>query len=312
MLKAICLAIAGAGLASTASFAQDVAPERFAVDGDRLTANASILYMGRSDPDDDLIFTYNGTASEFRGDDLDLDFSQGFQADVTVQVDPRWDVGVRGIFIGHGTSDALGTSNGFFRTSPATAFAAPTLEVDFDSNLASGEANVGYDLGYNIRVFGGPRYLNFSEDVTITSPTVFTVGAETDNDLYGGQIGVSANWRKGRFVFDALAKGGVFYNRTSNEVYAEQPIGARIGTFSGDYDHTSYMIEGAVGTRFDLTEYVSLSAGYNFLWLANVATSTAQFPKAGLLTSGNGQQTSGIELDDVLFHGFRAGLTVRF
>jgi len=135
-----------------------------------------------------------------------------------------------------------------------------------------------------------------------THLTVIDIDAE--NDLWGGQIGVAGEFfQYSGLSLDGWAKGGYFANNISTEGEVTQQIGPnfdadeddRKGTFSTDF---------GINANYNITPSLKLSLGYHLLWIEEVATSIEQVPA---LDPVNG--TGSVITNDVLFNGFRGGIT---
>lgn len=177
-----------------------------------------------------------------------------------------------------------------------------------------GEANLGYRLNDTWQLLGGVRYISLSEDILVTpamAVPAFAVGWGANNLMAGGQIGVEGAWTSGKFSVDAALKAGLFNNHINTSAFAEHPIGNALGTATGSFNRIAYSIEGAIAARYKLTQNASVSAGYQLLYLDNVALASDQLSHAPTLTGG-AQSMGGVALGGVLYHGLKVGLSVQF
>jgi hypothetical protein len=189
--------------------------------------------------------------------------------------------------------------------------ATGSLHVDLSSRLWGAEANVRHLLccgcGYRFDLLAGFRYLQLDEDLQIsedllTAPDfgMGTPGAErfantrfqvfdrfqTRNQFYGGQLGATAELRRGRWSLDVTGKVALgsthqVVNITGSEFLtfpgSATPqafqggllaLSSNIGSFSRD--RFSVVPEVGVTVGYNVTEQLRVFAGYNFLYWTNV------------------------------------------
>jgi hypothetical protein len=154
---------------------------------------------------------------------------------------------------------------------------------------------------YRVSLIAGFRFLNLDEDLTITerltllptAPPPFVPGStitvtdrfETRNWFYGPQVGVRAEWWRGRNFVNVLGK--VALGVTHQEVIASgtttfttpggasvtQPGGLLVqATNAGSRSRNRFSVVPEIGINVgrQLTDRLSVFAGYSFLYWSNV------------------------------------------
>lgn len=141
----------------------------------------------------------------------------------------------------------------------------------YRSNLHSTEVNLRRQWTDSLTVLGGFRWVEMGDDLN-------GVG-DTNNHMYGGQLG--AEWlvwdRGGPFTLTTGVKAGIFYNRADFVSVAGQTR----------TDHTAFVGEWDIISRYQLTDRWTLRAGYQLLWLEGVATMDNQQVGNPVNTSGS-------------------------
>ena len=307
--------VGGFVMATQAALADDSFEARHNGLEPAVSIDISAIYMTRSAPASRGLFTTNGGAATFNANQLGFDWRAGLDASLALRLAQRWNLEFRGLFPGDFRSSMNVTAiGGAFLTTPVTGYGTPALAITYESAMRSGEANVRYRLNDTWQFLGGARFINLAEDIyTITpvAPPVFAVGWGARNMLSGGQIGVEGAWTSGKFSVDAALKAGLFNNHINTSAFAEQPIGNALGTATGSFNRIAYSIEGAIAARYKLTQNASVSAGYQLLYLDNVALASDQLSQAPNLIGG-AQSMGGVALGGVLYHGLTVGLSVQF
>ncbi len=151
----------------------------------------------------------------------------------------------------------------------------------------------------------GFRYLHVGDTVSVTEDltalgaasrvtpgTTFVVNDRfsTSNDFYGGVIGLSGERRYGSFFVGgkvSVALGGVVQSTTIDGSTAIGGIVQSGGLLAlpsniGTYRRSAFAVMPEVGARlgFQVTEQARVYAGYNFLYLSNVARAGDQIDQS--------------------------------
>ena len=235
---------------------------------------------------------------------------------------------------------------------------AGTARERLSRNLTSVEVNAYGTRGRNDRggleFLGGFRWLNLSEEFQFTTSSPFIppqapdIWLTTDrfdarNNFYGLQAGVRGQWDWGRFSANGALKVGLgaMVQRVDvdgflqTDDFSGQPgtlqrfVGGYFALPSniGRYSRTVFGVlpEAQVGAAYAVAPWLSVSAGYSFLYTNNVARPGNQINRnlnttqsvswtGELLLNPKGPAQPSFDFEGSSFyaHGFNAGLTFRF
>jgi hypothetical protein len=192
---------------------------------------------------------------------------------------------------------------------------ADTHQIDYDTNLHSIEISVrrhfGNWRGVNIGGIAGPRYLALDEGFTLTSYDsgggVGRYRILADNEMFGGQLGVTFEKPMGPLSFAAQAKGGLYFN------YAEQNTLVTNGgvleiSASQEVEHTSSVFEAGFSIGYNPNAHFGISAGYEAMHLGGVALAPAQMATINAAGAFSDINHSG----SALYHGAKLKAILRF
>ena len=207
------------------------------------------------------------------------------------------------------------------------------------TNLYSAEVNGRLDLSSRVTALAGFRWLELNDKLqgTLTPadrtapkwkqtcpfcdifhitpdgpagdyPPFWTTS--TTNNLYGVQVGVDAKLLElGRFSLDGLIKIGLFDNNAAQitGVSLEKVVRPTAATTS----HPAFVSEASLQLKYQLTKELALTAGYEALWLDDVALAPGQIQET--YTSASGVRALGVNCEsNVLFQGATFGLEYSF
>ena len=196
-------------------------------------------------------------------------------------------------------------------------FMADQVDVRYTSLLNSAEASFVHccgDCNHSLEWLAGFRYIDLSERITMTAfdsaESTTTYRVKATNDLYGAQLGARTRYRTGCWSWEATTKGGVYGNFMEQR---QAPIidfpdfefrSARGGSesdvaFVGDLNLTSI---------YQITRVWGLRAGYNLIWIEDVALAPAQLDFTNVAGSGTGLATG----DSLFLHGANFGIEARW
>ncbi|MHB8974480.1 MAG: hypothetical protein ACYC3X_26815 [Pirellulaceae bacterium] len=190
---------------------------------------------------------------------------------------------------------------------------------DCSSRFYNAEVNARWNLWRRVTVLAGFRWVNLSEDLQGTLPPQRTVpfwDTQTKNNLYGFQIGAEGNlFERGRFSIGCTGKAGVFDNR-AEETTTVSIYRLLFGEFDST-DHVAFVGEVGVRCKCQVTQQLSLRAGYEAIWLQRVALAPGQIPETVAHGSHLPQeiylQPLGVNCGSgVFYHGATAGLEYSF
>jgi hypothetical protein len=201
-------------------------------------------------------------------------------------------------------------------------FGADTVDARYSSDLHSFEANsvccvCGCDSCVHCRSIewlSGWRYLNFSEDFSISSfddaEGTTEYSAETDNHLLGGQIGLRYRQCHGRWSWESTAKAGLYVNymEQSQAPIIDFPAFVFRDRQGGDDTRLAFVGDLNLTAIYQLTHTLGLRFGYNLIWLEGVALAPDQLDFTNAPNSGKEVRDGG----GVLLHGVNAGVEARW
>ena len=161
----------------------------------------------------------------------------------------------------------------------------------------------------------GFRYVDLSETFGIAGERriqglletgVYNV--QTDNDLYGAQLGLRMRRCLGRFSGEVTGKAGIYYNDASQSQYIVDYPNIVLRNEQADDDGAAFMGELNVSGIYRLTSAWGLRAGYNLIWIEGVALAPDQLDFSAQIPAGNQLSHSG----GVFLHGVNIGLEARW
>jgi hypothetical protein len=185
------------------------------------------------------------------------------------------------------------------------------LAIDSTSELWGVEANVlccaCRGCGWRVSWLAGPRFLSLRESLTITevinpinpadplAGSTFTAVDRftTSNQFYGVQAGVEGRWLLGRWTVDGRAKLALGVTSQSVDVQGGQSVVGAVNpdprpggllalpSNSGPRSRGTFGVVPEVGVSlgYYVTDWMRLSAGYNFLFWSNVARPGGQIDR---------------------------------
>jgi len=193
-----------------------------------------------------------------------------------------------------------------------SGFPVPPADFYYSSSLHSTEFNLRRDWTDRVNLLAGFRWVELHEETGFQGPPGLVQNNNTDNHMYGFQIG--ADWlawdRGGPFTVTAGAKAGIYYNRADYDASLRRNFPAAVGgpplIGSARKDHTAFLGELAVTGAYRLNDNWAVLAGYQLLWIEGVATAdaTAVDLAAGIAAVN----TSG----SPFYHGATVGVELRY
>ena len=159
----------------------------------------------------------------------------------------------------------------------------------------------------------GARYLQLDEDFHLAmtkGSNKSTYVIDSDNRLYGGQVGADIQWNPtDNLSWDLMGKAGVFYNKLGQNTNVRDINNTTtLRKYSRSGDNTGFLGEAAVMVSYQLGTYFNIHLGYQFLYLAGVSLAPRQFtlnntPLLKCRLSKNGK---------LIMHGAFAGINIGF
>jgi hypothetical protein len=161
----------------------------------------------------------------------------------------------------------------------------------------------------------GFRWVQWDQSLALESVpsavgSVQRIDADTDNDLYGGQIGADLNlWNAGgRLTVNGISKAGVFYNDADQRTAGIDAIGAAWGPAIGNADRVAFFGEVGAYATLAVTRWLAWRTGYSCFWLGGVAVPANQLAFVDPTVATAPINTSG----SVFLHGVSTGLEARW
>jgi hypothetical protein len=186
---------------------------------------------------------------------------------------------------------------------------ATAINNSYISRLNSGEINWRTHSTNWFSWLVGFRWVELTEDLesrlTFPDATANTMW-QTNNHLYGAQTGADIKlWdRGGVFWADSFVRAGIFGNHATNTFNLTQTVGPPFNTTQTS-GQTAFVGEVGLTGNLRLTDWLSLRAGYEVLWLDGVAVASDQVPATNIFTN-NGIDTT----NSLFYHGALVGATV--
>lgn len=207
----------------------------------------------------------------------------------------------------------------------------------------------GIQGGYRLYGLAGYRYLRLDEGLSISEALVSTNSGgviplgttfdvtddfQTDSEFHGVDLGLSAQWRRGRWTLDVLGKAAlgnttntVSINGSTTTSIPNGPTTTNAGgllaqaTNIGTYDDDQFSVVPEVGVNlgYNITPRLRALVGYTFLYWTNVvrpgdqidlSLNPSQFPPGTL----NGEPRPAFSFNDSDFwaQGLNFGAEYRF
>ena len=287
------------------------------------TIRLNAVRLWRTDPDNATLVTEldpPGGTTYLNANQFDFSAASGVELDVIRHNvgDTGWDlqgiafnvdnmqdsvptIPVTGAFVQYITPFGS-TQDGFMRSS-------------YESSLLSLELNARRQVGPEwLTLLAGVRYLQLDEELLIdisyddgdggTNPVNHRINST--NDLFGFQLGGEASlFENERWVVSALGKVGFYANRSGNSVLINHTFGPAPFTSEDDTVNPAFVSEAGLAAGYRITDYLSLRAKYQLLWVNDVALASDQVASSDPAFGGG---TADVALDDVFFQSLFLGL----
>ena len=188
-------------------------------------------------------------------------------------------------------SEQLPTTSGGYRETTHGIFCCPsntplnTAGGTLASSLQSFELNRRFPTDGGWQWLTGFRWVQWNEQLDLSSTTIGNdidrYATDTFNDLYGWQagadsilLGLGGPWR-----LEGLGKAGVYYNQAAQRSAWSttdggiSPQSLAVGT---DVGRVAFVGELGLTGVYDITDWLSVRAGYAIFWLGGIATAPNQ------------------------------------
>lgn len=220
---------------------------------------------------------------------------------------------------------------------PVSLFGPGSITATADTFTIGGEANLRYNASRSEfgrwDLFAGYRYLHLRDGVTVATDRFVPIPADgaalrvqvsdqfrSRNEFHGPQVGLAGSHR----LFDRLTFStrlsvamGVTYSDVRLSGATVSPLGTSAvgllvgGTNAGRHTSTDFAVIPAADARFgyDVTDWLRVSAGYNFTYWSSVRRAADQIDRT-LLAPGRPAYRG--DTTDYWVQGVLLGVEVRY
>ncbi len=274
--------------------------------------NINALALNRSTPDGGAIVSSNpGSVPFLSADDLDFDMSPGIDASIGFNAFANESFEARLMYSKTDGENSF-VSPGNFIGVGFTGPGGTTFVSDFSTTFGSAELNWRHSINDQLTVLAGLRALEVKDSFgTVLNNNVATGLYDGKNKLYGAQIGAQMSFLDDSSPFQLMLSGkvGAYANRSSAGIKEFQGNNF-IGSFeSGTDTKTSYVAEIGLTAGYQLSESLTLTAGYEAVWLDSLALASNAASESMLNPS---LLRNSIFRDDLWLHGASIGLQISF
>lgn len=246
---------------------------------------AGAIFLNRSNPSSAEIATYNSLPF-IDAAQIGLNWGTGYELSATRSAgDAFCEIRFFSVDEIQGSTTNVSPVGGIIEIGGQFYFGVPStlFQTNYASTFLSAEVNCGTQVGPNLAVVFGFRYIQLDEQLItyydIVSPE--SVSTIVNNDLFGLQLGaIGTLFQSGNLRADFYLKAGVYHNeseRTQANNFLTTNVDGSNATFVGDIGLT---------LTYQLTPRLAITGGYqlmwlnSFLWLDGVATASdeSEFP----------------------------------
>jgi hypothetical protein len=286
----------------------------------RLYTEIEAIFYGRSTVSGNQTIVLNQDTGQTLEDtnDLQFDFIGGPKVLVSLLIDPvqALQFGYFGLHTWRDSDTIRGDNDlsipGDLAFATLDFFDADIMQVAYKSDFDSYEANYAHAWRGPVSLLVGFRYLHFRESFGLVA-TDFDAGTsgyliESENFLYGGQVGARGKWIRGSWMWQLVGKGGLFGDVCNQRNYvADFDNSFVIRDAQGSDSQFAVMTEINASVVWQMSKHFAFRAGYNFMWINNVALATSQLDFSDTATSGQG-----VSFDGVILHGVNFGVEMHW
>jgi hypothetical protein len=271
---------------------------------------AGAVILTRDNPDEVVLARPMGGLIQISGGE---DFNFGHAGGPDISLERALDNGPNSIefrYFGglEWTSEADYGVTGDIQIGPINLPLAIDVTADYLSRLNSTEFNFRHQHSDRVTWLTGFRIIELHEelsyDVDFVVPNLSGVSWNTDNHLWGTQVGADLQlWRLGGpLSVNGIFKAGVYGNNSDND-FTFDVLGTPIVEGTADDNRVAFVGEIGVTTAYQLTEHFALRGGYQLLWIDQVTLASNQAQVMLDTLDVNAINASG----DVFYHGALVG-----
>lgn len=261
----------------------------------------------------------------------------------------NWNIWARGQLIGNWSSSAHAditpesptipgsVTLGYLNNIPTFAHRMSTITADYSSDIWSVDLNLEKQVSRKTKLLAGLRYINIKEELRLrdglgdgcirnflgfctpiaNADELLDIVNRADNKMYGAQIGVDQKLIENENGF-AIGVQGIL-GVAINDMKTSARGGFRSSAFSlttinaeAQSRELSLFAEGNLSASYEVTDNILLDLGYRALWLQETAGVVRAIPNLDPTPGSMAAEASRVQTDDMLLHGGRLGLKVRF
>jgi hypothetical protein len=183
---------------------------------------------------------------------------------------------------------------------PQSGTGIATVNINYLSRLNSTEINYRDAPNEWISLLAGFRWIELHEELRADADfgaNLGNIGWNTDNHLYGGQLGAEVNLfdRGGPFTALAWFKGGLYGNDADNNFSFNPTVGPHIN-FTNQRGQLAGVGDIAFTGSYQVTRHMSIRTGYQLLMIDGVALASEQIFVTNPITR------RGIDVDGFAFY----------
>ncbi len=190
---------------------------------------------------------------------------------------------------------------------PLFGLGVANIDSVYTSRLYSTEANLRHRSSDRLSWLIGFRWVQVHENLDFNADfggNQAVINDNTDNNLYGGQIGI--DWRVfdrgGPFKIDSVFKAGIFGNSADNTFGVTQAIGPAFGAGQSK-GQVAFVGEIGLTGVYQWTDHIAVRGGYQVLWVEGIAVASDQLTAVDVLNASGINTTGGI-----FYHGALASI----
>jgi hypothetical protein len=271
---------------------------------------AGAVILTRSRPDQVVLARPVGGLIQISGGE---DFDFGWTGGPDVSIERRLGDGPNSVEVRYfgaldWTSQVEYGATGDIQIGPIDIPLAIDVDATYQSKLNSTEINWRHQRSDRFTWLTGFRIIEVSEtmnyDVDFIVPNLTGVNWNTNNHLYGAQVGADlALWRlSGPLSMNGLFKAGIYGNDCDNDFtfsILDTPI------IDGGASDNPVAFVGEIGltSAYQVTPHFAIRGGYQLLWISEVALASDQAQLALNTLDVDTINSSG----DVFYHGALVG-----
>jgi len=215
-------------------------------------------------------------------DDLDSDFDPGWRLTAIRDLDACTALEISFLAIDSWNSSGSAEGDDIFITVPGTQVPGNgTATFDYSTSFYSTEINLRRRMGSYWSWLVGFRWIELHDELTadynVDGFGPDTLSIDTDNHMYGAQVGLERSGYWGAARIDLWAKAGIFANNADQSTSVASGV-----SVSAEDTSTAYLGELGIAVSVPVSRRLSIRGGYQVIWLENVALAPNQYATTDL------------------------------